>query len=179
MPTNTSKYGIVVTPENIGTSNLSCSMVDGESTIYASNRGDGTFLFTLSSDGVERDRQVKVVLEAGATNIGGLSSEGGGFKSVALFELPAGKYTNKDLVDVGVKLHGAVTTQIGPKNSADSVNLVGFQKVLITGTGLAFFAIGGAAIADDVVVEVLAPTVFGTWKSVSDNPYISPDVYLG
>ena len=62
VPTNTYKYGIVVKPESIPTSSLSCSMVDGESAIYASNRGDGTFLFTLSSDVAEKDRQVKVIL---------------------------------------------------------------------------------------------------------------------
>lgn len=180
VPTSTDKYGIVVKSESIPTSNLSCSMVDGESTIYASNRGDGTFLFTLSSDGVERDRQVKVVLEAEATNIGGLSSEGGGFKKVRLIELPAGKYTNADLVDVGAKLHTAVTFVLPTFVNADLENLVGFAKINITGNGQASFAdASNKPVADDVVVQVLAPTVFGTFKSVSANPYISPDVYLG
>ena len=179
VPANTQKFGVVVKAENIDGSSLTCSMVDGSETIEATRQEDGTFIFELSSSGQESDREVKIVLEKEAVNIGGLSSEGGGFKNVALFELPAGKYTNKDLVDVGVKLHTAVTAQIGPKNSADSVNLVGFQKVLITGTGIASFAVGGKPIADDVVVEVLAPTVFGVFKSVSDNPYISPDIYLG
>ena len=178
VPANTQKFGLVVKAEGIEGDDVTCSMVDGETTTEAVKQANGDYLFTMSSVG-EDSHEVKIVLESAAKNIGGLSSEGGGFKNVALFELPAGKYTNKDLVDVGVKLHTAVTAQIGPKNSADSVNLVGFQKVLITGTGLAFFAIGGAAIADDVVVEVLAPTVFGVFKSVSDNPYISPDIYLG
>ena len=131
VPTNTSKYGIVVTPENIGTSNLSCSMVDGESTIYASNRGDGTFLFTLSSDGVERDRQVKVVLEAGATNIGGLVTEyqsGAFYISADIISLPAGKYVAGELVEKLADLGKQTTTlthYIKPY-SEHQANLVGF-----------------------------------------------------
>lgn len=153
VPTSTDKYGIVVKPESIATSNLSCSMVDGESAIYASNRGDGTFLFTLSSDNIKKDRQVNVVLEAGATNIGGLSSEGGGYKKVRYIELPAGKYTNADLVDVGAKLHTAVTFQLPPFDNADLENLVGFVKILVGGNGQAAFAdASNKPVADDVVV---------------------------
>ena len=184
MPTNTYKYGITVVPENIGTSNLSCSMTDGDSTIYGVKQSDNSFLITLSSNAEENDRTVKFTLATSAKNIGGIVNDvQAGLATVDLFTLPAGKYTTKDLAPIGKAFMTGTSgplKQYTPKNN-DGTNLVGFYKINVRQQdGVVSMATSdNKAVPDDQVVEVLADTTFKILTMVTESPYVSPDIFMG
>ena len=172
VPTNTENYGIVVRPENITTSGLSCYMVDNGATVYADAREDRTFMFTLSSDVAENDRQVKIVLEKPELNIGGLVTdfEPGAptdYKRVkcAIIDLPAGEYVVGELIEKlsDLRKQALLMAHYIKPATEDASNLVGFTQISIGGEayqGVVEIYNGANLLPEDAVVKVLADTVF-------------------
>ena len=185
VPTNTYKYGVSVVTENIDTSNLSCSMTDGTSTIYGVKQPDNSFLITLSSNAEENNRLVKFTLAAGAKNIGGIVNDvqAGSLATVDLFTLPAGKYTTKDLAPIGKAFMTGTSgplKQYKPKNN-DGTNLVGFYQINVRQQdgAVSLATSDNKLVPEDEVVEVLADTTFKLLTMVTESPYISPDIFMG
>lgn len=185
MPTNTYRYGISVMPENIGTSNLSCSMTDGTSTIYGVKQSDNSFLIALSSNAEENDRIVKFTLATSAKNIGGIVNDVqvGSLATVDLFTLPAGKYMTKDFAPIGKAFMTGTPgplKQYKPKNN-DGTNLVGFFQINVRQQdgAVSLTTSDNKFVPEDEVVEVLADTTFKILTMVTESPYVSPDIFMG
>ena len=191
VPANTQKFGVVVKAENIDGTNLTCSMVDGSETIEATRQDDGKFIFELSSIGQESDREVKIVLEKPAVNIGGLVTdfepgEPTDYKRVkcAIIDLPAGEYVVGELIEKlsDLRKQALFMAHYIKPATEDASNLVGFTQISIGGEayqGVVGIYNGANLLPEDAVVKVLADTVFIYNMKIDDPskpPYVSGDV---